>query len=182
MMDDIAQVQGIRRNLGLTQKELAELAGVSQSLVAKIENNSIDPAYSKVRKIFEALSRFSKRKELKASEIMTCRLIFVSPKDSIKKAIKKMKQFNISQLPVLDEKKQVGRITETDILDALTKDIATDTSVSLIMNDEAPTVSKDTSVMLVSSLLKQYNFILVSNKGRIIGVITKADLLTKAYG
>ncbi|MBU4502216.1 MAG: helix-turn-helix domain-containing protein, partial [Nanoarchaeota archaeon] len=43
----------IRRNkIGLTQTQLARLAGVSQSLIAKIESKKIDPTFSKTKSIF----------------------------------------------------------------------------------------------------------------------------------
>ncbi|MBI2079314.1 helix-turn-helix domain-containing protein, partial [Candidatus Micrarchaeota archaeon] len=45
---DVSKLGSLRRKLGITQKELAKLAGVSQSLIAKIEMGKIDPAYSKV--------------------------------------------------------------------------------------------------------------------------------------
>ncbi|MDY6779333.1 MAG: helix-turn-helix domain-containing protein, partial [Halobacteria archaeon] len=44
-----------RRNLGVTQNELAEHAGVSQPLVARIENGDVDPRLSTVTRIVEAL-------------------------------------------------------------------------------------------------------------------------------
>jgi len=181
-MEEIANIQRIRKSLNLTQKELAGYAGVSQSLIAKIESDRIDPAYSKAVKIFNALTSLSKKKELKAKDVMTSRVISLSPSDTIKKAIRMMKNYNISQLPVIDNKKPIGRVTEANILDALTREVSPDSSVIDIMDDEAPIVSKDAGVSLVSSLLKQYNFVLVSEKGRVLGVITKADLLTKAYG
>jgi predicted transcriptional regulator len=181
MAEDIAQIQEMRKSLNISQKELAEAAGVSQSLIAKIESSRIDPAYSRVVKILNVLNSLNKKKELKAGEIMTTRLIYAEKDDSIKKTIKKMKDYNISQLPVMDGKKPIGRITEADILNAITESVSPDTTIEEIMNDEAPIVSKDTGISLVSTLLKHYNFVLVSEKGKILGVITKADILTKAF-
>ena len=54
-IQDIEKIQEIRKKLNLTQTELSKLAGVSQSLIAKLESGHIDPAYSKVKAIFEAL-------------------------------------------------------------------------------------------------------------------------------
>ena len=52
---DVKSIGSLRRKLNLTQKQLAKLSGVSQSLIAKIESNRIDPSYSKVVSIFHAL-------------------------------------------------------------------------------------------------------------------------------
>jgi predicted transcriptional regulator len=181
MAEDIAQIQEMRKSLGLSQKELADASGVSQSLIAKIESHRIDPSYSKAVKIINALNSLNKNKEMKAGDVMTTRLIFAEKDDSIKKTIRKMKEYSISQLPVMDNKKPVGRITETEILNALTESVSPETKIEEIMKDEAPIVSKDAGVSLVSTLLKNYNFVLVSEKGKILGVITKADILTKAF-
>jgi len=180
-MDDLSQIQKMRKALGLTQKELAKQANVSQSLIAKIEAGIIDPSYSNTAKIFNALQSMNKKNELKAGEIMTTKIISLLPGESIKKAIKKMKDNNISQMPVIDGKEPVGRITEADILEALTEGASPENAVESIMEDEAPMVSSDTGVELISSLLRHYNFVLVTKKGKPIGVITKTDLLTKAY-
>ena len=69
----VEKIGEIRRVLGLTQTELAKLSGVSQSLIAKIESRKIDPAYSKVIAIFEALENRKKqhREGRKAKEIMS---------------------------------------------------------------------------------------------------------------
>ena len=66
-----------RRALGLTQSQLAGLSGVSQSYIAKLEAGKIEPSYSKVQAIFEALFELEQGRETKAGEIMTgnvCRL------------------------------------------------------------------------------------------------------------
>ena len=41
----IDRISKIRKQLGLTQIQLANLAGVSQSLIAKLESGRIDPSY-----------------------------------------------------------------------------------------------------------------------------------------
>ena len=60
-----------RKVLDLTQAKLAKLAGVSQSLIAKVESGKIDPSYSKVMKILETLDRIEKEEQVKAKDIMT---------------------------------------------------------------------------------------------------------------
>jgi predicted transcriptional regulator len=44
-LEDIAKR---RRQLGMKQSELAKAAGVSQSLIAKLEAGTIDSSYTKV--------------------------------------------------------------------------------------------------------------------------------------
>lgn len=49
-------VKLIRSHLGMSQRVLAQRAGVPQSMISKIENSSIEPTLSTLRKILDALS------------------------------------------------------------------------------------------------------------------------------
>ena len=51
----LEEIERLRKKFGLTQTELAEKASVSQSLIARLEAQSVDPRYSKVASVFEAL-------------------------------------------------------------------------------------------------------------------------------
>jgi len=179
MVLDIKEIKAVRKKLGLTQTQLARLSGVSQSLIAKIEAGTLDPTYSNAQKIFNALEAFSKKKEIKAEEIMTPKIISLSPSDSARDAIGRMKKFEISQMPVLDNEKAVGIISETILLDAVLN--KKPQKIGDIMEDAPPVLSKDSSVSVVSDILKYYPMVLVGEKGRLKGIITKADLLRKVY-
>jgi len=45
------------------------------------------------------------------------------------------------------------------------------------MEEAFPQVAEDAPLALISSLLQVYSAVLVSKKGAVIGIITKADLL-----
>jgi predicted transcriptional regulator len=179
MTMEIDEIKHIRKKLGLTQSELASHAKVSQSLIAKIEAGLLDPTYSNANKIFTALKELNKKTEAKASEIMNSKLIFVLPDEEIKEAVSKMKKFSVSQLPVIKDHKSVGIVSESDILDAILS--GKGKKIKDIMADSPPVVSINTSISVVSDLLKFYSLILVSEDGELKGVITKSDLLAKAY-
>ena len=180
MTYELEEIKTIRKKLGITQAELANRANVSQSLIAKIESGRIDPTYTKTKKIFAALSELENKEEIKAEQLMTGRIVGVSSGTSIKEAIVKMKKFQISQLPVIDGSKLVGLVSESTILDALLKSKAS--QVKEIMQDAPPMVSKTTSIQVVSNLLKHFPLVAVSEHGRLIGLVTKSDLLGKLYG
>jgi len=55
-----------------------------------------------------------------------------------------------------------------ELSDALVKDV---------MKDAPPVITKDASVEVISNLLRFYPIVLVAEKGRILGLITKSDLL-----
>ena len=176
---ELEEVKKIRKKLGMTQTELANRAGVSQSLIAKIESARIDPTYTKTKKIFSALSDLEKKEEINAGQLMTTKLISINSGSPIKEAIEKMKKSEISQLPVIDNSKLIGLVSESTILDALLKSKAT--KVREIMQESPPIVSKTTSIQVVSNLLKHYPLVAVSEEGRLVGLITKSDLLGKLY-
>lgn len=179
MTYELEEIRKIRKKLGLTQPQLANRSGVSQSLIAKIESGRIDPTYTKTKKIFAALSDLEKKEETKAEQLMTSRIISISQNEPIKEAIEKMKKHKISQLPVIDDNKLVGLVSESTILDALLN--SKGKFVKEVMQESPPIVSKITSIQVISNLLKYYPMVLVSEEGKLIGLITKSDLLGKLY-
>ncbi|MBW2975276.1 CBS domain-containing protein [Candidatus Woesearchaeota archaeon] len=176
---ELAEIKEIRKKVGLTQGQLAQRAGVSQSLIAKIEAGRLDPTYSKTQKIFTALDSLGKKKELKAGQIMNRQILSVRPDEGIRSAIKKMKKANISQMPVIEEHKSIGIVSESIILESLLNNKGD--KIKDIMEDSAPVVSKNTSVSVISNLLRFYPMVLVSEDGELKGVITKSDLLGNIY-
>lgn len=176
---EITEIKQIRKKIGLTQGELAKRADVSQSLIAKIESGRLDPTYSKAKKIMETLSSLTKEKSLKAEEIMNKKIIFVNPNEDIKEVIKKIKKYDISQLPVVEHNKCVGLVSESILLDAILAKKGN--KVEDIMDEAPPIISKDASVDIISNLLKFYPIILVASGGKYLGIITKSDMLLKIY-
>ncbi len=176
---ELNEIKNIRRKIGLTQNELAKRANVSQSLIAKIESDRLDPSYSNAKKIMDALSSITKKQELKAEQIMNKKIIFVSPNEAIKDVIQKLKKYEISQLPVVEDNKCVGLVSESILLDAILSKKGS--KVSDIMEEAPPIISKNATIDIISNLLKFYPLILVASGGKYEGIITKADILLKIY-
>src|SRR4030042_1269088 len=181
MLPAIDMIPDRRRKLGLTQNQLADLAGVSQSYIAKLEAGKIEPSYLKVKAIFEALDKIERRKEVSAAEIMTADVISVQANASIQEAVETMRRHGFSQLPVMDGDKHGGGVSERTLLDQVLYP-EDDTPpgrkrVREIMEEGFPQVSEDAPLSLLSSLLKYYPAVLVQKKGRVMGIVTKADLL-----
>lgn len=174
---DIKELKHIRKKLGLTQQQLAQHAKVSQSLIAKIESNRIDPTYSNVQKIEQALDTLSNNQEQKAQDIMQRKVISVKPNDTIRSVIAKMKKYSISQLPVINNHTAVGTISETALLDGLLHEKGD--TVQELMQEAPPILSKETRLHIISHVLQFSSMVLVAEKGKLIGLITKADVLEK---
>jgi predicted transcriptional regulator len=171
----------LRLKLGLTQSELARRAGVSQSLIARIEAGDIDPRLSTLRKIIGVLKQARDTKGLTAGDIMKSPVVHVTPWDTIAYATRLMKDNGISQLPVLENGVQIGSISETRLVSEISseKDLA---EISLkpveeVMNEGFPTVSRNLDVATVSRFVEANPAVLVVERGKVVGIITKADII-----
>lgn len=178
---EINSIRLRRQKLGLKQKELALQAEVSQSLIAKLEKGKIEPSYSTMRKIFSALDMKEFSAEKKCSEIMTIQPRFISARASVKKASALMKQNNLSQLPVMDLGHPVGSISESTILNKLLDGVPRTQlftqKVSDIMDDPFPLIRADSPITIAHSLLKTSPAILLTERNKVVGIITKSNIL-----
>ncbi|MHA1835992.1 MAG: helix-turn-helix domain-containing protein, partial [Candidatus Odinarchaeia archaeon] len=118
-------VKRLRKKAGLTQTELAKKANLSQSLIARIESDSVDPRLSTVRKIFDAIEETLKLKKT-VKDILKFKnkerkklppVISVSPKQKVSDAINLMKKHGVSQLPVIENGRAVGSVYEDILLE-----------------------------------------------------------------
>jgi predicted transcriptional regulator len=173
MLPKIEDIKRRRKILGLTQTKLAEMAGISQSLLVKIEAGRVSPTYDKAERIFLALESIETKNEKKATDVMNKNVLFAKENQEIKKVAALMKQKGISQLPVIDSHDIIiGSISERSILENQGKKLVSDA-----LDDNLPTVSGKTPLTTVIDLLKHNSAILVFDKHKIVGIITKGDVI-----
>jgi predicted transcriptional regulator len=177
----LKEIKQRRKQLNLTQKQLADKTNFSQSLITKIESNKLEPSYAITRKIFETLENLEHSKEEQCSELMNKHLISIESKKSVKDATDFMKDNAISQLPVFENKRLVGNISETTIYDKIlggvNKNILFKQKVCEIMENPLPTLPQSTPKSIALPLLKTNSAILLTEKDKIVGILTKEDLL-----
>lgn len=176
-MQQLETIQKRRKNLNLTQSQLAKLADVSQSVIAKIESKRINPSFKIAKMIFDALDSIETQKSIKARDIMTRKVITVKASDKIEHAIKIMRNHEISQLPVFKNGSVVGLICESDLIAHYNDVRISSKKIESIMEDAPPLISEETPINSVSELLKYHPILIVTKKAKLAGVVAKADLL-----
>jgi predicted transcriptional regulator len=171
--------------VGLTQAKLAELAGVTQAYIAKIEAGLADPRVSTLEKISNVLEQeLVKEGRILVGKIMSSPIISVKPDDKIERAVRLMESHDISQLPVLEGGIQIGSISETTFVRKIAsgKDMLKllSGSVSEIMDEPFPTVRKDADISVAYHLLEHEPALVVVEHGKAVGIVTKADVFKLA--
>lgn len=170
-----------RRVLGLSQKQLAHLAAVSQSLIAKIESGKTEPSYLKTKAIFDALDKIHREKEVRARDLLQPKVVGIGEDEPVSKAATTMNETGFSQLPVFSGRGVVGSIGEKTIMDRIGAGMdpreLSRMPVGKIMTEAFPQIGERTPFSLLSALLQYHPAVLVVRRGQVTGIITKADLL-----
>jgi predicted transcriptional regulator len=178
----LAGIKKRRISLGLSQKQLADLCGIGQSFLAKIERGKVTPSYTVATRVFERLEHLESKnaeklglEETIAADVMTRHVYTFGPKDPAESVLKVMIEKDISQVPVMDERGfQQGVITEKTLLGKELKG----KRVKEVMDKHVfPTVAADTKLSVIIGIINEEQAVLVSEKGMIGGIITKQDIL-----
>jgi predicted transcriptional regulator len=122
-----------------------------------------------------------RKADLQARDLMHKKILSVGSEETLKDTITLMRQKNISQMPVIDNKKIVGYISESLLLEKLLEGNAQNLQVKEIMQENPPIIPPNTSQGVVAHLLQHFPFVLVEEKGELRGIVTKADLLALMY-
>ena len=174
------ELRARREALGMKQTELAKRAGISQSMVARIEAGNVDPRVSTLNKIIAVLNSAEPRKIL-ASQIMHIPVFTVKPSDPISRAVEIFEKNNVSQLPVVEGGIPVGCISESVIVKAIEQQRLHKAHAFYVrdfMEAGFPTVPPDMDVETVINILQQNHAVLVTEGRMVRGVITKHDLIS----
>ncbi|MCB9532380.1 MAG: cystathionine beta-synthase [Myxococcales bacterium] len=100
-----------------------------------------------------------------------------TPDDSVRSVIEKLKQFGISQLPVLVDGRVHGIINERDLLDHLIRSGDALMPIRDLVETRFAIVELRNKVSLLSQFFAQDLTVLVMDGGRIIEIVTKIDFI-----
>jgi len=174
------ELRRLRKAAGLSQAELARRAGVSQSLIARIESGTVNPRLSTLRKILKALEDYVKE-EIKARDVMNQPVITVHVNEKIEKVVDIMWKNAISQVPVVDDDGiVVGMVYEKDVVRAFLKyrEEALELEAKDFMSEPPPMVPPTAPLSTITALVSdRYPAVLVSEGRKVIGIITRSDIM-----
>jgi cystathionine beta-synthase len=105
-------------------------------------------------------------------------LVSVTPVNTVAEALEKMDDLGLTQMPVLEEGRAVGSLRENRVLAKVVRNRdLLNSPVSEVMEAGFPTVDVDASSSEVARRLQTSAAVLVEEYGRIIGIITRHDVL-----
>ncbi len=181
MLPRIDSIKQLRTKLGITQKKLASMTGVSTSMINQIESGRSQPSYETAKRIFDNLATLEgKSSSHKAGDFCSKEIVKLKPANSLHDAIKKMHKLSISQIPIFDGKEPVGVVTEDGIVRHLSDSDESQwqkIKLSEVMEPIPPIVDYDTPANTLVPLIRFSKCILVSKKSKIVGIITASDTL-----
>ena len=107
-------------------------------------------------------------------------VITVASSESMANVVRVMKEHNISQLPVVDEGKLSGLITEFAILDCMVQANAgaEDAIAPLVSKDHMEVVSPRNSLEALAEVFNRGHIAVVLDEDSVSGIFTKIDLIS----
>ncbi len=125
-----------------------------------------------------------KPKTVYIKDILACKknlppLISISSKDKLIKAVSLIKEFNISQIPVIDDKNVIGSLNEVSLMQHLHDNIEIEhKEICAVMGKPLPSLDEKTEITeAYRILLTEASGIVVKQNNRPIGLITRTDLV-----
>jgi predicted transcriptional regulator len=181
LLPRIDSIKQIRLKIGITQKKLATMTGVSTSMINQIESGRSQPSYETAKKIFESLSKLEgESSSHTAGDFCSTDIVKLKPANTLHDAIKKMHQLSISQIPIFNNSDVVGMISEDGIVKHLAELGEAELKKAKLANTMEPVppiVDWNTPANVLVPLIRYSKCILVSKKSKIIGIITASDTL-----
>ncbi|HUH33123.1 MAG TPA: CBS domain-containing protein, partial [Daejeonella sp.] len=122
--------------------------------------------------------------KLTASAILSKResqeIVTIDCEKTVLEAINTIKTLNISQIPVTQQGMIIGKVTESNILDAVMENPSTkSSSVKAIMTPSFPFVDLNTSIDKISAMINKDNTaVLVEDTDGKIEIITQYDIIS----
>lgn len=114
-------------------------------------------------------------------DIMTTDVESCTPLDNVYEVALKMKELNVGAVPIVDNNKLLGMITDRDlVIRGLAEKHSGSTKVTDVMSDHLVTAERNTSVEEASRMMAEHQIrrLPVVENGELVGIVSLGDLAT----
>ena len=118
--------------------------------------------------------------EMKVHEWMVKDPVTVSKDQEVQDCVDLMKEYSIRHLPVVEDQKLVGLVTESDLREVSSASFIEDMTIESVMITKPITVSPDTDIEDAAKLIYYHKIgglPVIDNDEEVVGIITVVDLL-----
>jgi len=165
------QTMALAANM-MADDSLSSLVVVDNGLVVGIitEKDFLEKVVAKSRSAID----------IKVSEVMSGPVVSVSSEATVLEAGQVVEERHVKRLPVIDNGKLIGIVTQTDLIRVLTS-YGMWRDISEIMTRDVATIQRDSSVAEAASIMaaRCISGIAVMQADQVIGVMTERDLLKR---
>lgn len=182
---DLSELRRLRLAAGWSQRKLAQEVRRAGFRLRQPQVSRIEKGDERVRlnyraavtafRLLESEIEFKRKGDARlASEVMTsyADLVTALPTDRVGEIIPRMKEDDISQVPIMSGERVLGTLTERNLLGVSPREL-----VRNCMDEPPPKMPATTPVRELLPLLKTYQAVLLEERGELVGIITAQDAL-----
>jgi len=183
-MESLSEIRKRRLSLGISLGQLARAVGRSDATMSRIERGQIRPSYELVQRIVSYLEQHEgvASPVLTAADVMNSSPVTIGANAALAQAAQAMDQGSFSQVPVLDDGRVTGSLSEAGLLRALGSTSGRRGKVRDVQEAAYPQVDPGFPADLLAQVLTRYPAVLVAQRGELVGIVTKTDLIRGLRG
>ncbi|WPZ19397.1 CBS domain-containing protein [Geobacillus subterraneus] len=118
-------------------------------------------------------------RDVMSTDVQYCTLL-----DNIYEVAVKMREFNVGAIPIVDDGRLVGMITDRDlVVRGMAEKHPGSTAVTEVMSRDLVTLSPDDSLQKAADVMARHQIrrLPVVENGRLVGIVALGDLATNRY-
>ena len=119
--------------------------------------------------------------KMKIEEIMNKNIVVSDKNEKVWEVAKKMKEYNIGFLPIVDNSKIIGVVTDRDIvINSISNQNDKNETIENYMNKNIVSINSDSDINNALNLMTQNKIkrLIVTDDKKVVGVLSLADILT----
>lgn len=158
----------------MTQKELAERTGISESHVSRALNEGREASYDKIYRMWKVLKREEAEEKVTAEDVMEGEIEWAFPDETVGEVGKRAMEMAYTQLPVREGGDHIGWVT-TETLAGKDRNSPIR---PLVHREGFTTIPPYLDVKTIQEHLNgEYRAVLVEDDGEFLGIVTPYDLV-----